>query len=248
MKAFILAAGEGTRIREVTDGEIPKPMVYLGEGPLLEHTVNLLSETDPEEIIINLHHRGEKITDFFGEEFKGADIYYSWEDELLGTAGAVKNVEERLDERFVLLYGDILTDLDLDKLIEYHESKGSDITMMVYREDEENLKDASIVLMDEDKRVERFIEKPNSQEIEQVNGRNYWTNAAIFVVEPGVVDFIPEGFSDLSKDVLPKLIEKEIEFYGFPLPEDVYWQEVGNPERYRKAVEDVSEGRLKFRS
>lgn len=247
MKAMVLAAGEGTRIREITNGEIPKPMVDLGPGPLLQHTLTLLSDYDIEEIIINLHHEGEKIREFFGEEINETLIHYSEEEKLLGTSGGVKNVENRLNGRFVLIYGDILTDLPLKEFEKYHERKNADITMLTYRE-ESNPEESGILLMDEENKIQEFVEKPGKEKLEEIKQHDFWANGAVFIMEPEILEYIPEGFSDFSKDVFPRILESDLDFYGYPLPEDVYWHEVGNPDRYRKAVEDINSGEIEFKS
>jgi len=248
MKAMILAAGEGTRIRDVTEGDIPKPMVDLGEGPLLEHTVNTLVDFGVDEIIINLHHRGGTIRDYFGEEWQGTPIHYSEEEELLGTSGGVKKVGERFDDTFIVIYGDVLMDLDLDKLVDYHYSKNGVGTILVYREKEENLPEASIILTDSDNRVAEFLEKPSLDTIESYSGEDFWTNAGVYVLEPSIIDFMPEGFSDFSHDIFPEVLESTSDLYIYPRPENSYWHEVGNPKRYKTAVEDVKTGKVDFKT
>ncbi|MFB6190612.1 MAG: NDP-sugar synthase, partial [Candidatus Nanohaloarchaea archaeon] len=244
--AMVLAAGEGTRIREVTQGKIPKPMVDLGPGPLLEHTVNELVDFGVDEIVINLHHRGEVIKDYFGDEWRGTPIHYSEEEELLGTAGGVKNVGERFDDAFIVVYGDILTDLDFHEIVDYHRGREGAATIMVYEEEREALSEASIILTDENERVQQFMEKPSQETIEKHMGRDFWTNAGIYVLEPEVLDYMPEGFSDFSHDIFPALLDAEEEIYVFPQPEKTYWHEVGNPERYSKARKDIEKHEIAF--
>ena len=248
MKAMILAAGEGTRIREVTEGKIPKPMVDLGDGPLIEHTVNKLVDFGVEEIIINLHHRGDKIKGYFGNEWEEVPITYSEEKDLLGTAGAIKKVENRLNEDFLLVYGDILTDLNLEKFLKYHKEIESDTTVLTYRQ-EENLTEASIILKNQENEITQFIEKPSESVVEKFKDRSVWTNGAVFIMDPSILNYIPDGQSDLSDDIFPKLVESEnFKFKAHPLPENTYWQEVGNPERYRKVRKDIQNGKIDFRN
>lgn len=248
MKVMVLAAGEGTRIREVTKGEIPKPMVDLGEGPLLEHILNELVDFGVEEIVVNLHHRGETIREYFGEEWRGTPIHYSEENELLGTAGGVKNVEEKFNDSFIVVYGDILTDLDFQELVDYHGDRDGAATMMVYEEESEALPEASIILTDDESRVESFMEKPSPGTIDEHRERDFWTNAGVYVLEPEVLDYMPEGFSDFSHDIFPRLLEAGEGIYVFPRPGNTYWHEVGNPERYIKAREDIEKGKIEFNS
>lgn len=246
MKAMILAAGKGTRIREITEGEIPKPMVEIDGNPLIEHTVNELIGSDLDEIAINLHFKGEKITEYFGEEWQGTPIKYSQEEQLLGTAGGVKKLENWFQDTFLVVYGDIFTDIDYSRLVDFHRSHDGVCTIMTYKEDRENLEEASIILTDEENRVEEFIEKPSTETIEKHSDEDKWTNAGIYVLEPEIFEFIPDGFSDFSEDVFPKIIESEEDIYIFPQPKDTYWHEMGNPERYRKAVEDVEKNKVNF--
>lgn len=245
MKAMILAAGEGTRLRAVTGGDIPKPMVDLGEGPLLEHTINHIIDAGVEEIVINLHHRGDVIRDHFGATWRGTPLVYAEEDALLGTAGAVKNVEDRFTEPFLLVYGDVLTDLNLDRFRTFHLEHDAALTMLVYEEDRESLPEASIVLEDEGQ-VTRMIEKPSPKQVERY-ADEAWTNAGILCIDPAVIDRIPKCFADWGKDVLPALVA-EGQVYAYRLPEDAYWHEVGTPERYEKAVTDVAEGCILFKA
>jgi len=248
MKAMILAAGKGTRLRDITKGEIPKPMVDLGEGPLLLHTVNQLVEFGVDEIIINLHHRGETVKEFFGEEWRGTPIRYSEEEELMGTAGGVRKVKERFEDKFFLIYGDILTDLDFKQFVDYHEHKGSNATALVY-EETENLTESGVMLLDQENEVKRLVEKPSKKEISSLKEKDIWTNAAVLILEPSIIDLIPEGFSDFSHDILPKVIENDtLDLYAYPRREKDYWHEVGNPKRYLKAISDIDEGEIDFNS
>lgn len=244
MKAMVLAAGAGTRLRPITGGTIPKPMVDLGAGPLLEHTVNHLVEAGVGEIVINLHHRGDVIRDHFGTSWRGTPITYVEEDELLGTAGAVKNVEDRFTEPFVLVYGDVLTDIALEPVTAFHEEHDAVLTMVVYREDD-NVEDASIVVTEGD-RVVTMIEKPSPEQVN--NHPDAWTNAGIYVIDPAVIDHLPDGFADFGRDVLPALIEKTGAVYAYPQPPGAYWQEVGTPKRYKQAVRDIAEDRIAFKA
>lgn len=239
MKAMILAAGEGTRIREITKGEIPKPMVKIDGKPLIEYTVDELAEFGVEEIIINLHHQGEAIRDHFGDSWNGVPIRYSEENQLLGTSGGVKKVEDTFEDSFIVVYGDVLTDLDFSDIAQYHRRKDGTATLMVYEEDREDLPEASIILTDEDEKVQKFMEKPSEETIQKYSGRDFWTNAGVYVLEPDVFDYIPEGFSDFSNDVFPDLLKSGESIHVFPKPEDSYWHEVGNPKRYRKAIKDL---------
>lgn len=246
MKAVILAAGEGTRLRPVTGDTLPKPMVDLGPGPLLKHILNSVTGFGVEEIIINLHHQGAVITEFVGEEWARTPVHYSEEEELLGTAGALNPVTDRLDDTFLLIYGDIFTNLELAAFRRFHRKQGAAASMLVYREEE--LASASIVTLDAEQDVTAFVEKPSPDTIQQYAEEPVWTNGSVFFLEPTVLDLIPDGFSDLSRDVFPELVASDHRFCGYQLPRETYWREIGTPDRYRAAVEDLKEGRVRFQN
>ena len=166
MKAVVLCAGKGTRIREITGGEIPKPMIEVEDKPILERTLEWLKNYDVDEVLVNLHHQGEEIQDYFGSSYKGLDITYYWEEELLGTAGALKQMEDDLEEEFFVIYGDIVTDLDLDNLHGVQASSNASGTVMVYS-GEEDLSEASIISLDSTNEIEAFIEKPDRETISE---------------------------------------------------------------------------------
>ncbi len=238
MKAVVLAAGEGTRLRDVTDGEIPKPMVEADGKPVLEYTLDKLVEFGVEEIIINLHYEGEVIENYFGHEWEGTSITYSWEEELLGTAGGVKKVEEKFNETFLVVYGDVVTDIDLESFLELHKKKNGLGTLLVYNETE-NLGESSILFLDQENRIQKFIEKPSTETIKKNQDREFFTNAAIYFLETETFDYIENGFQDFSKDVFPKIIDSENNIYGYKLPKNAYWHEIGNPKRYKKLKQDI---------
>ena len=236
MKAVLLCAGKGTRIREITNGEKPKPMIEVNGKPLIEHTLDWLSNYDVEEVLINLHYKGDIIKEYFGPSYSGINIKYYWEDELLGTAGALTQMKEDLNSNFYVIYGDIITDVDLEKLHQIQSKSSSLGTVLVYN-GEENLSEASIISLDASNNIEEFIEKPDKQTISKFNGEK-WTNAGIYCLNPKILDYIGEE-KDFSQDVFPEIIEDEKPLNAFKLPDEAYWHEVGNPERYRELKQDV---------
>lgn len=236
MKAVVLCAGKGTRIREITEGEIPKPMIEVENKSILERTLEWLKNYDVDEVLINLNHQGEEIQDYFGSSHKGLDITYYWEEELLGTAGALSQMEDDLEEEFFVIYGDIVTDLDLDDLHEVQASSNASGTVVVYR-GEEDLSEASIISLDSKNRIEAFIEKPGRETISEFEGE-VWTNAGVYCLSPEILKYIEEG-KDFSHDIFPEVLKGSGSLKGFKLPEDAYWHEVGNPERFGKLKEDV---------
>jgi len=199
MKAMILAAGEGTRLRLLTK-HCPKPMLPVGGRPLLEHLLKLLRSHGVKEVAINLHYRPEAVTSHFGDgSGLGMNIAYSHEEELLGTAGALRRMAPFLNDTFLVLCGDLLTDADFTSLVEFHRWRGAVATTALHRVEEPGR--AGLVDAAPDGRILRFEEKPPRS--------RRFTNlacAGIYVFEPSVLAEIPEGRpSDLGRDLFPCL-------------------------------------------
>jgi len=172
MRAVILAAGEGRRLRPLTE-HTPKPMLAVAGKPLLEHNVGLLARYGIRDIVINTHYRAQSIEEYFGDgRAFGVQIAYSRERELLGTAGALTPLRRELSSTFLVLYGDNLTSCNLRALVEFHRSKGAVVTLAVFRR--EDATDVGIVSMGENDRVERFLEKPAPDQV-----FSSWVNAGI---------------------------------------------------------------------
>jgi mannose-1-phosphate guanylyltransferase len=227
MKAMILAAGEGTRLRPLTE-HCPKPMLPVGGRPLLEYLLKLLRSHGVREVAINLHHRPEVVRDQFGDgSGLGMKIVYSHERELLGTAGALKRMASFLDDTFFVLCGDLLTDADVTSLAEFHRWRCAVATTALHRVEDPGR--VGLVDAAADGRILRFEEKPP-------RGRRF-TNlacAGIYVFEPSALAEIPEGRpSDLGHDLLPCLIAKGLPVYGLEGVGQVL--DVGSPERYALA-------------
>jgi NDP-sugar pyrophosphorylase family protein len=229
-KAVILAAGEGTRLRPLTLDR-PKPMVPIAGRPLLERTVEWLRDYGIGEVAINLHYRPEAIRDHFddGRRF-GVAITYSYEPTLRGTAGALKPMQAFLDDTFVIVYGDVLTDLDLGALIAFHRAApGAQMTLSLYRVP--NPTEKGLVEIDATGRVLRFVEKPPPDQV-----FTDLASAGIIIAEPAILDFIPdEGFDDIGHHLLPRLLAAGVPMYGWPLPEGAYLMDIGSPEQYAQA-------------
>src|ERR1035437_6497839 len=163
MRAMVLAAGVGQRLRPLTHGR-PKPMLPLGGKPLLEHNLRLLARYGIREIAINLHFHPEVIVDYFGDgSHLGLKITYSREPKLLGTAGAVKNMESFFSEPFLVLYGDNFTDCRLDRLIDFHQQKRGLCTIAAFHR--ESVAASGILDLDDTSRVTRFVEKPAPDQV-----------------------------------------------------------------------------------
>ncbi len=237
-KAMVLAAGLGTRLRPLTD-MISKPMAPIVNKPVMEHIIDLLSKYGYEEIVCNLHWYPEVIKDFFGDGSKwGVNIVYSYEQELLGTAGGVKNVESFFGgEPFLVISGDALTDIDLEQAYLFHERKGGMCTMVLTRV--EDTSQYGVVLLDEDKRIYGFQEKPLSGE-----AKSDLANSGIYFFEPQIFEHIPAGqFYDFGKNLFPHLLDKDIPYFGYTHSQ--YWNDVGTLDEYQQGNFDALEGKVK---
>ena len=231
MKAVIMAGGEGTRLRPLTANQ-PKPMLPMANRPLAEHVVQLLKRHGYDEIVITVAFLASTIRTYFGDgsEF-GVTFHYATEETPLGTAGSVLNAREQLDERFLVISGDVLTDFDLTELVDYHEAQGSVATLALKAM--ENPLEFGIVITGEDGRIERFLEKPGWGDVFSDT-----INTGIYVLEPEVLDWIAEGRPvDFSSEVFPAMLEAERPLYGFV--SRGYWEDVGTLEAYIRAHTDV---------
>lgn len=233
MLAVILAAGEGRRLRPLTE-TIPKPMLEVAGRPILEHNVRLLLRYGIDRIIINTHHCAESIRRHFGNGTAfGASIEYSDEDPILGTSGALLPLRERLSSTFLVLYGDNLTTCDLGALVAFHHAKVGIATIAVY--ERENATAGGIVLADPDGRILRFLEKPRPDQVFSSS-----VNAGIVVCEPDIFADIPTGFSDFGKDVFPAMLERGRRLYAYHMNakrERIWW--IDSPEDYARTKSEL---------
>lgn len=231
MKAMILAAGEGTRLHPLTVDR-PKPMLYIAERPLLEYTIAWLRHYGITQIAINLHHRPHVLIDHFGDGSAfGVEITYSVEEKILGTAGGARRIAGFFDDTFVLVYGDVLTDLDLNALLDFHvhQAVGPHLSMSLYHV--ANPWECGIVGLNEQGRVTRFVEKPVREDV-----FSDLASAGVLVVDPEMLAYIPEdSFYDFGRDLFPQLLQLGVPMYGWPLPAMTYLIDIGTPENYRKA-------------
>ncbi|MEK7286309.1 MAG: nucleotidyltransferase family protein [Nitrospirota bacterium] len=214
MKAIVLAAGKGERLKGVID-HIPKPMVEIAGRPILEHNIALLKQYGFVDIYINLYHRAEVIEKHFGNgENFGVHITYSHEAHLLGTAGGARRIADTLwdtPSRFILLYGDNLFLCDLSKIVAAHVLKKGIGTVGLHHRDD--VRQSGVVLMDQENRIIQFIEKPGTNAV-----ASHMVNAAVYVLEPEVFDFIPkETVFDFGKEVFPEMIRQGKALYGIEI-------------------------------
>ena len=237
MKAIILAAGEGTRLRPLTR-DIPKPMLPLGGQPLIGHLVGLLRAHGVTEIAVNLHHKPEAIPAYLGDGSRfDVRITYSYEEALLGSAGAVKKLEPFFDQCFFVLYGDVLTDIDLATLAVCHRQRNATLTMALHETDEPSR--CGIAETDSNGMVRRFHEKPGPREV-----FSPWANAGVYAVEPSILRFIPENsLFDFGNHLIPLLL-REGEPIGAYLSNS-YFLDIGSLERYEQAERDLTVGAIR---
>lgn len=227
MKGMILAAGEGKRLRPLTE-HVPKPMLSLADRPLLEHIILHLRDCGITELAINLHHRAAVVMDHFGDGSRfGVRIHYSLEDRLLGSAGGVKRMQPFFDDTFVVYYGDVFTWADLRPLVALHRHLGVSATMGLYRvPDPWN---RGIVDLDSAQRIVRFVEKPPREQIFSA-----LANAGIYVLEPAVLERIPKDrVWDFGHDVFPAMLANGMGVAGYVIHDPVI--DIGLPEKYEQA-------------
>lgn len=238
MRAMILAAGEGSRLRPLT-ADVPKPMLRISGRPILEHGIRLLASHGITDLVINLHHRPEAVTEYFGDGAAwGVSIHYSHEPCLLGTAGAVRKVAELFDQTFLVLYGDNLTDCDIGRLRSFHKERGATATVALFHRD--NPTASGIAELERDGRIVRFVERPCPEDV-----FSHWVNAGILIVEPQVIEMIPpERPSDFGRDVLPDLLLRGYPVYGYRMRENLWW--IDRPEDYYRVERLSQKGELRL--
>jgi mannose-1-phosphate guanylyltransferase / phosphomannomutase len=239
MRAVIMAGGSGTRLRPLTC-DLPKPMVPVLNRPIAEHIVHLLKRYDITEIIATLFYLPDVIREYFqdGREFGVQITYAVEEDQPLGTAGCVKNVEELLQETFLVISGDSITDFDLGKAIAFHRAKGAKATIVLTRVP--NPIEFGVVITNKEGEIVRFLEKPSTSEIFSDT-----VNTGIYILEPSVLGYLPKGCEqDFSKDLFPQMLEKGEPLYGYVA--EGYWCDVGHLEAYREAHYDALHGKVKL--
>lgn len=237
MKAVLMAGGSGTRLRPLTC-DIPKPMVPVLSKPIAEHIILLLKKHGITDIIITLYYLPHVIQNYFGDGRElGVNISYAVEEKMpLGTAGCVKAIESMLDETFIVISGDALTDFDLTQAIAFHKQKQSKASIVLYRVP--SPLEFGVVITDEAGRIQRFLEKPSSSEVFSDT-----VNTGTYVLEPEVLKLLPADKEvDFSKDLFPLLLERGDPMYGYVA--GGYWEDVGNLQSYRQAHYDVLNGKV----
>lgn len=241
MQALILAGGEGTRLRPLTLN-IPKPIVPIANEPFLFWQIQAIKAAGIIDITLALNYQPSAIEKVLGDGSRfGVHLRYLIEPAPLGTAGAYKFAEESLGETTLVLNGDILTDIDLKQVINQHQDLNSATTIVLT--EVENPSAYGLVEYDSDKNVIRFLEKPCAAEIEKLNINSI--NAGIYILEPHVLQYIPDGEKySFEYQLFPQLLESKENFRAFTSA-DHYWLDIGTPERYLAANQDVIGGKIK---
>jgi NDP-sugar pyrophosphorylase family protein len=237
MKALILSAGLGTRLRPLTD-HLPKVMVKIGAKPVLEHLVNLCIRHQVKDLVINLHFLPETITGYFGDGSRfGAKITYSYEPEIMGGAGALKQAERLLaGDSFFVLNGDVMTDVNLRKMAEFHQKKGGLGTFLAHPTDHPF--DSDLIEYDDSFLITRFFRPKPGESFRPVSK----TGTHIF--SPAVLPFIPSGVEySLERQLLPDLLKRGQKLYAFY--SDCYSKDMGTPARLKQVQRDYEQGKIK---
>jgi mannose-1-phosphate guanylyltransferase len=249
MRAMVLAAGLGTRLRPITHG-IPKPMAPVLNRPVMEHIVRLLAGQGFTQAIANLHWFPETIEGHFGDGSGfGVELSYSREERLLGTSGGVRNVASFLGDSFLVISGDALTDVDLRAMRKFHQSHDGIATLATKRV--ENTSQFGVAITGSDGRIQGFQEKPDPAE-----ALSDLANCGIYMFRSEIFDFFPEpgtsgaaepddppDFADWAIDVFPALLEADVPFYSYEI--DAYWNDIGNLGELRQGNLDALEGEVR---
>lgn len=231
MKAIIVAGGRGERLKPLTNN-IPKPMVKVLGKPILLHIIELFKKNGIKEFVIALCYLPDVITNFFGNGKKfGVNIQYTYESPQnpLGTAGAISLAKKLIVDTFIVTYADILRDLDINKMIDFHKKSQAFATINVYKRQSKDAK--SMVKMDKNKRIIDFIERPDSTHLKKTS---ILVNGSFYIFEPEIFDFIKDNEkNDFGKDIFPKLLKSDKRIYAFPTQS--YFVDIGNPKKLKFA-------------
>ncbi|MDJ0574145.1 MAG: NDP-sugar synthase [Xenococcaceae cyanobacterium MO_234.B1] len=251
MKAMILAAGKGTRVRPITY-TIPKPLIPILQKPVMEFLLELLRQHGFDQIMVNVSHLAHEIEGYFrdGQRF-GVSIGYSFEGriiegklvgEALGSAGGIKKIQDFntfFDDTFVVMCGDALIDLDLTAALKYHKEKNAIATVITKSVPKEDVSSYGVVVTDEDGRIKSFQEKPSVEEALSTE-----INTGIYIFEPEIIDYIPPNQQyDIGGELFPKLVEIGAPFYAVSM--DFEWVDIGKVPDYWHAIRGVLRGDIK---
>lgn len=237
IKAVLMAGGKGSRIRPLTLSR-PKPLIPVANRPMIEYIIAKIKNTGYRDLVVTLSYMKNQIKSLLQKDFPELNIKYSAEKEPLGTAGGVKKASKYLNDTFFVLSGDVLVDVNLNKLLEFHKEKKALVTMVLTPVD--NPSHFGIAVLDDKKQLIKFLEKPSPQEV-----FSKIANTGTYVLEPEILDYIEtkKGEVDFSKDIFPQIIAEKRGVYGYLL--EGYWNDVGRPTTYLQANYDVLNKKIK---
>lgn len=237
MQAVILVGGEGTRLRPLTSS-VPKPVVALVDRPMMAYMFEWLHGHGVDDVIMSCGFKATKVRDVLGDGSQyGISLRFVEEPDPRGTAGALKFAEEFLAERFLMLNGDVLTDLDLSAQLAQHESTGATGTLALVPVPDPS--SYGLVRLRDGGAVEEFLEKPSADTVLDTN----LISAGAYVLERSVLDLIePDRNVSIEREIWPALVDRGL--YGY-VDGDAYWIDVGTPERYLQATFDILEGNVR---
>ena len=240
MQAIILAGGLGTRLKEIAP-DIPKPMVLIGEKPLLEHQILMLKKYGITEFILIVNHLKEHIQAHFGNGSQwGVDIAYYEEKSPLGTVGGIKACEDHLHEDFIVLYGDVMADVDINRLLIFHNQTKSDCTLVLHPNDHPF--DSDLVELNKENKIVAFHPKPRTSNRYYQN----MVNAGMYVMKRNVLEHLEYGKkADFGKDVFPVILDK-LTMMGYNTSE--YLKDMGTPDRLDQVRRDFTSGKIESRN
>ena len=251
MKAMILAAGKGTRVRPITY-TIPKPLIPILQKPVMEFLLELLRQHGFDQVMVNVSHLAREIENYFrdGQRF-GVHIGYSFEGridegklvgEAIGSAGGLRRIQDFnpfFDDTFIVLCGDALIDLDLTAAVKWHKQKGAIATIVTKSVPKEAVPSYGVIVSDDDGRIKAFQEKPSVEEALSTE-----INTGIYIFEPEIIDYIPSGQKyDIGGDLFPQLVEMGAPFYAVPM--DFEWVDIGKVPDYWHAIRGVLQREIK---
>ena len=237
MKAVILVGGKATRLLPLTCN-IPKAMLPVLNTPFLEHVIRHLSRHEVKDIILAQGHLAQPIEGYLGDGSQfGVRLHYSIEDTPLGTCGAVKKAEEYLDETFLVMNGDIFTDLDITAMLDFHQARKAKVTIALTPVDDPT--SYGLIETDAEGRVTRFLEKPGWNEV-----TTNMINAGTYVIEPEVLSQVPsETAFSFERELFPQLLARGEPIYAYPSP--AYWIDIGTPDKYLQLHRDLLTGKCR---
>ncbi|MCJ7828252.1 MAG: NDP-sugar synthase, partial [Dehalococcoidia bacterium] len=235
MKAVVLVGGEGTRLRPLTYLTV-KAMVPVLNKPFIEYIIRHLSHHNISEIILAIGYQPDRITEYFTDESQlSTKLIYSIETEPMGTAGAVKNAEPYIDDTLFAMNGDIFTDLNFTDMLHFHKNKGAKVTIALTPVEDPTR--FGVVETDSKQRVTRFVDKPRHEQV-----TSNMINAGVYVIETEVLKRIPEGKRCMFEhDIFPSLVADGEPVFGYTT--DVYWMDMGTPEKYLQLNGDLLYGK-----